>query len=549
MALGPILVSLLDSSLSSGQESNFLTNLLGSRLSAFALSLGLDVSHYSRSEVLGQLWWILLVLAAVKFIVSSAQWLIWEYVGENSAYELRKSLMTSFLDSNFERSDLSQEPSRKSLSESMSTLVGTDIKMYRDFLVRYYGGVPRELLTSIVLIVSLVLISPKMSFLMFIVILPFVLVLSKFGRRIRERSESALRNFDLLSEAVQKRLLGIETIKHLKMEQDEFSRISKINLDSERTFLKAARVKARVSPAIEFGGGIAVCAVLYFMLHTIFGGDASPAEQMSFLASAGLLSQSAGHLSKHFSSLKEVASSKSRIVEFLDLTKNSPRINTWIQHRRYPDLSVSALKLNDIVFSIPRQNGLEKKLVNVQVNGGEIAVIAGKSGAGKSTLMSILLGLRAPESGNIEYQIPEKISGGRPLVVYVSQDLHNMPMSVAQYVSYPLATYDRQLFQAAVQSVNLEAWVKSLPLGPESQLAFNDSNLSGGQMQRLQLARIFYHRPFYVFLDEATSALDLENEDLFLKNLQRFAHNDKAVVMMIAHRDASIAIADKKIEL
>jgi ABC-type multidrug transport system fused ATPase/permease subunit len=204
------------------------------------------------------------------------------------------------------------------------------------------------------------------------------------------------------------------------------------------------------------------------------------------------------------------------------------------------------LTVKDIKLSFA---GASDKKFNFTCFGGHIYSVVGKSGAGKSTLLNIVMGIQAPRSGEVHYQHSRGSALEQVKSVFVSQDLHNMPLSVAEYVAYPDHEISSERIRSALREACVLDWVDQLTGGVDERLSFNESNLSGGQMQRLQIARVFYHRPDFIFLDEATSALDQVNEQKLLQNLRKLVSQTQAIVIMVAHRIQAIESADFKIEV
>jgi len=178
---------------------------------------------------------------------------------------------------------------------------------------------------------------------------------------------------------------------------------------------------------------------------------------------------------------------------------------------------------------------------------GEYCAIIGPSGAGKSTLADLLLGLIVPSSGTIALDglTPSQIEVSRPgSIAYVPQRPGLVSGSIAQNVAlgYDDEDIDINLVETALRQANLFDHVHSLPEGANTSVGKQSNALSGGQIQRLGLARALYAQPRLLVLDEATSALDAESESVVGDSLR--ALGGTVTLVVIAHRLSTVQHAD-----
>jgi ABC-type multidrug transport system fused ATPase/permease subunit len=178
--------------------------------------------------------------------------------------------------------------------------------------------------------------------------------------------------------------------------------------------------------------------------------------------------------------------------------------------------------------------------------------ILGPSGAGKTTLINLILGLLDPTSGEI------LISGEKPIqainnwpgaISYVPQDPFIINSSVRQNICLgldPASIKDSDIWQA-LEFAELKEYVASLPDELDAQLGENGYKFSGGQKQRLAIARGLLLQPKLMVLDEATSALDSKTENILIKSFQRLS--GKVTIIVIAHRLTTAQNTDKVIYL
>jgi ATP-binding cassette subfamily C protein len=207
----------------------------------------------------------------------------------------------------------------------------------------------------------------------------------------------------------------------------------------------------------------------------------------------------------------------------------------------------------DVTFSYPDSPAPALVNLSFTIEPGSQTALMGPSGAGKSTIADMLCLLLTPSSGRV-FQItkssssePELSIGGR--VSYVPQKPGMISGTILENVALGVEpeSVDRQEVISALQAAHLGTLIKELPEGIDTSLGKLKDSLSGGQMQRLGLARAIYSKPNLLVMDEATSALDAESESEIQKTLEEM--RGRVTVVVIAHRLNTIQHADKVILL
>ena len=215
------------------------------------------------------------------------------------------------------------------------------------------------------------------------------------------------------------------------------------------------------------------------------------------------------------------------------------------------DEAFRELKLSAIGFAYPERGPVLRE-VNLRISAGETIGIVGGSGAGKSTLIGILLGLLDPTHGDIEVN-------GRPLAKcrrswqnrlgYVPQSVAVLDATLRENVAFgcPPSEIDDSRVDAAISAAQLDEFVARLPGGLATELGEDGARMSGGQRQRLGLARALYDQPSMLVLDEATSSLDGETERRILQTLERL--RGEVTMVIVSHRHSTIRSADRIVHL
>lgn len=212
----------------------------------------------------------------------------------------------------------------------------------------------------------------------------------------------------------------------------------------------------------------------------------------------------------------------------------------------------SRISVQNVSFTYP--NSVVKVLddISLEIDPGLVVAIVGSSGAGKTTLVDIILGILEPDQGSVlisnlsSIQAIKKWPGA---IGYVPQDVTIINGTVAQNVGMGyknVEKYENQI-RYALRVAQLEDLIATLPLGILSEVGDRGTKFSGGQRQRLGIARAMFTQPRLIILDEATSSLDGETEAIISESIQAMKGN--TTVLMIAHRLSTVREADVVIYL
>ncbi|MCX6123653.1 MAG: ABC transporter transmembrane domain-containing protein, partial [Proteobacteria bacterium] len=257
----------------------------------------------------------LVVVATVKALALFYQWFTWEWIGEQVAKSWRFDVARCFVGIGNEARD---DGLVKVQEEQLGGLIAQDIRILREFVVHYYGGLPREGLQVAFTGLGLFALSPKLFLIFVLCIAPVGALLSKYGRKIRKRSSRALNDNSQLSEWIQQRLLGLETIKHYGSETKESELMTSASSNLFERFRAAARLKSRTSPVIEAFGVVAMSIALAVAFQDIADHRLSGAVVMSFFSMLALFAQSAAKLGRYMNSNQDGEAAGERILMVLD---------------------------------------------------------------------------------------------------------------------------------------------------------------------------------------------------------------------------------------
>jgi ATP-binding cassette subfamily C protein CydCD len=240
-------------------------------------------------------------------------------------------------------------------------------------------------------------------------------------------------------------------------------------------------------------------------------------------------------------------SAAKRIYQILDIQENrEPGSIIAINHSPFSTISFSSLS-----YTYPGESEPVLRDINLEIHAGEHVALVGPSGAGKSTLAYLLLGFVKPDSGVISsiYGESSVVHGPPSLdkIAWVSQTPYLFHDTIAANMRIANKEATQEELEAAVQAAHLDEFIHSLPQGYETVIGEEGARLSGGQAQRLALARAFLKNAPILILDEPTSSLDPQTESLLEESTRRLMQG--RTVITIAHRLNTVVHADRTIVL
>ena len=238
-----------------------------------------------------------------------------------------------------------------------------------------------------------------------------------------------------------------------------------------------------------------------------------------------------------------------KIIEFLD--EKAPVEHTDSRKRGVSDSESISVELRDVTFTYPGAEEATLKKLNMTIGAGETVALIGKSGSGKTTVTNLMLRTLDPDSGEILLGgIPEKeldVTWIREQIALVPQDPYLFFGTVRENLRIAKQDATDEEMLAALKSAELADFVTSSPAGLATMVGDQGLALSGGQAQRLAIARAVLKDAPIVVLDEPTSQIDVETEALLNRALERLCANK--TVLLIAHRLSTIERADRIVVL
>ncbi|QNJ21540.1 ABC transporter type 1/ ATPase component [Synechococcus sp. MIT S9220] len=267
----------------------------------------------------------------------------------------------------------------------------------------------------------------------------------------------------------------------------------------------------------------------------------------TFLLSIQRLNGRLNILFKNFTKLASNLPSMERIDDILKLSHQYPFRSAGLSPPISPNISISSL-----YFTYPLSTHPALTDINLSIPFNTTLALIGKSGAGKSTLLELISGWFLPDSGHVNLNGCSLLSISQDQwlknICYVPQSPSLFNATIAENISL-LKDYDANLLSKALAYANLDDLISSLPLGVNTIIQENSSNFSGGQVQRIALARAFYKQPTILLFDEPTSALDQSNQSLIFNSLLEYHQNHLCTIVVVTHDIKSASRFDNIIGL
>jgi ATP-binding cassette subfamily B protein len=400
-----------------------------------------------------------------------------------------------------------------------------------------------NLITTFVFVTTMMInISPLMTIIALLPVPIMALVVQKTGSAIHKRFLAVQEQFALISTKAQENLSGIRIIKSYVLEKTEQTGFNKLNREYIDKNMAYARVEAAFQPSMMLIVGIGSALILLFGGELIISNVISLGEFVAFMLYLGMLiwpSIALGWVTGLF--LRGTAAHK-RLQNILNA---KPEISD--DDSKEPVEINGDISINQLQFTYPSTEKHVLEIENLRIEAGQIVAIVGKTGAGKSTIMHLLTREFDCPPGSIFIDGEDIRSLGvnilRSHIGYIPQDTFLFSDTIRNNISYGVNNIAQDEIEWAARAADIHDMILDLPNGYDTMLGERGINISGGQKQRLAIARAIVKHPRILLLDDALSAVDTLTEERILNNL-RSVMKDKTC-FWVSHRISSIKEADK----
>ena len=503
------------------------------KLSSFNLDIGIENFAYSKLITIS--CFFLVIVFSIKTLIS----IIFNYFAAKITMSINYSISSSFFKNYL----------KKNYEEYLnlnSTKFANDIKdetsRFITFLFAFINIIKDSFLVLLILI-TLTLTSSNAALIIFIIILILsVIIFLSLKKIIRtvgiNRSKFNTQIYNILKDTFD----GIKNIKLIGAE----NLVSKNFNRHINNFLKNNLTMRILNPLpkifLEWVAIVGI-SVLILIFNYQFDNLKSFLPVLTFIAVASIrlipafsgINQNIGHLNYNLNATSLI----------LKELKNKKELHKKVFTKK---IAINSINLKNVSYKYIKDQQNVLNNINFKIKKGQLIGIIGTSGSGKTTLAEIILGLISPSKGKMYINNKANIHNTnifKNSLSYVSQDIFLFEGSLLENITF--GNYDKKLDKDLLFKIfkfcELDALIKKSKEGINLRIKENGKNISGGEMQRIAIARALFRKPELMVLDEATSSLDIKTEKKIIDNLKYFT-NDK-IVFMVAHRLTSLKHCDK----
>jgi subfamily B ATP-binding cassette protein MsbA len=456
------------------------------------------------------------------------------YVGESIIRDLRDMLYDRI-------QDLSLAFFYKEKTGALMSRITNDVSVIKTMVSTAVTTTLRDIFTVIGLTGVIFYRDWKLA-LMAIVILPLAYYpIVEFGRRVRRVSTGLQEAMAQLNSFLHETFAGNKIVKAFGMEQFEKERFFKKTQKLFRLEMKTVKYRALTSPVMESLGGIGAACVIWYGGYKVITGSSTPGTFFSFLAAVVMLYGPVKQLAKINNQLQRGLAAADRVFNIIE---TQPDIQEPPQPVVIPDGN-HQVSFEQVFFSYEEDPVL--KNINLSVQPGEILALVGMSGGGKTTLVNLIPRFYDVSAGAVRIDDIDvrdaSIASLRKQIAIVTQEPILFNDTVRNNIAYGnVQASDAQIIQAAKAAYAYD-FIEGFPKKFETGIGELGARLSGGEKQRICIARALLKDAPILILDEATSSLDAESETLVQKALENLMQGRTTFV--IAHRLATVGYADR----
>ncbi len=407
------------------------------------------------------------------------------------------------------------------------------------------------LFTSFIGIVFVIVYAIKVHWIIapvFLAVVPLLGVLSSvLSKRIKKIQKVIVAETTSLAGSTTESLRNIELVKSLGLVKQE---IKRLNNTTEKILGLELR-KVKYIRSLSFIQGTAVnflrTCIMFIMLYLIFQKEISVGQMFSLMFYSFFIFGPLQELGNVINTFREAEVSLANFKTIMEMPKEPKPTN--------PKTISTVTKLTFDKVSFQHQSAKTKALqeISFEVNAGQTVAFVGPSGSGKTTLVKLLVGLYRPQTGQIRYNdVPENeidLDALREKIGFVTQDTQLFAGSIRENLTFVNPGASDAECMAVLEKAACQNLLARADKGLDTVIGEGGVKVSGGEKQRLSIARALLRKPNLLVFDEATSALDSLTEEEINETIKKIATGDRHITIMIAHRLSTIMHADKIVVL
>ena len=503
--------------------------------SAWLMKPVINDVFFAKNETL--LWIIaaaVFITFAIKGLANYGQSVLMSYVGQRIITDTQHRLYAHL--TRMELGFFHDNPTGNLISRFT-----IDINMMRAAVSNALTGLGKDFLSLIGLVGVMFWQDWQLGLIAFVVFPVAVIPIARLGKRMRKVTVNTQEEMGQFTTLLEQTFQGARVVKSYGMEEYEKSRVRAI---AERVFslvFKAARVRSLASPIMESLGGVAITLVITYGGFRVIHDNMNPGSFFSFITALLLAYEPMKRLANLNATLQEGLAGAQRLFQLLD---REPTIQEKPNTKALA-ITGGGIKLKDVHFSyVTGQAALAD--MSFDVPAGKTVALVGPSGAGKSTILNLIPRFYDVDSGRITIDGTDiqdvTFESLRGAMALVSQEITLFDDTIRANIAYGRPDASEDEIIKAAKNAAAHDFIMEMPVGYDTYVGERGTKVSGGQRQRLAIARAMLKNAPILLLDEATSALDTESERHVQSALTELMHGRTTLV--IAHRLSTVMDAD-----
>lgn len=517
---------------------------------AVTLSLGQGVKFLidngissGSSEALLDSIMIFLGLVGLMALGSFIRFFLVSWIGEKVVADLRKAVFSHLINLHpgfFEEQKSGEIQSRITTDTTLlQSVIGSSVSIALRNILMLIGGC-----------VLLMITNAKLTFIVLLSVPMVIVPILFFGRKVRKLSRETQDEIAKVGGHVGESLRHIKVVQSHNQQGHDIGLFSSVVEGAFNVSVQRIKQRAFLSVVVIVLSMSAIAAMLWVGGNDVMQGRISAGELASFLFYAIMVAAAVAAISEVMGELQRAAGAAERLIELLQTPNKIPPNEhqpTPIEDVQQVGLGQEMIRFNQVDFAYSSRTDKAINAFDLSLIKGERVALVGPSGAGKSTLLELLLRFYDVDAGAISLlgqnirHIP--LSSLRENMAIVPQHAALFDISVAQNIAYARPNAKMEDIVSAAKAAFAHEFIMQLPQGYDSDLGENGVKLSGGQMQRIAIARAILKDAPILLLDEATSALDAQSEHHVQQALEHLMQGRTSLI--IAHRLSTVINADR----
>ena len=462
------------------------------------------------------------------------------YVGQQIIKTLRNMLYDRIM-------DLPLAFFHQEKTGTLMSRITNDVNIVKGMVSTAVAGLLRDLFTVVGLVGVIFYMDWKLAMGAFIVLPAAFYPVLIFGRRVRRFSTGRQQAMADLNVFLHETFAGSKIVKTFTREAYEKKRFHKKSETLFRLEMKSVVAKSLSSPVMEFLGGIGIAFIIWFGGSRVISGASTTGTFFSFLTAVMMLYAPVKKLATLNNTVQEGMAAVTRIFEIIDRESE-------IKEKEHPmvlDGRSVGVSFEDVQFAYQAHESSVLSNINLKVNPGEVLALVGMSGGGKTSLVNLIPRFYDVTSGVLRFNGMDakdiSLKSLREKISIVTQEPVLFNDTVASNIRYGNLTASDQAVELAAKKAFAHDFIMGFPKGYDTVIGELGSRLSGGEKQRLCIARALIKDAPILILDEATSALDSQAEQVVQQALTNLIKGRTTFV--IAHRLSTVDHAHRIVVL